>query len=126
MLLLSAAQASNVSPEKHTTQSLGQLFKIVIYPKDGKKIIGQYHDWVIHIEDAKGKTVDNARMAISGGMVTHGHGLPSKPQVTSYLGKGNYLIEGVLFNMAGDWTLQFVIWTPTHRDRARFDFGVAF
>jgi hypothetical protein len=111
---------------KEIKTSNENIFEVMIYPKDGDKIIGQYHDWIIHIEDIDGKIVDDARLGISGGMQAHGHGLPSKPLVTNYLGDGNYLIEGMLFNMSGNWTLQFLIQTPTARDIVRFDFDVSF
>ena len=56
----------------------------------------------------------------------HGHGLPTQPQVTRYLGEGRYLIEGMKLNMAGDWILLFGIETPTLRDQARLEFNVDF
>jgi len=63
---------------------------------------------------------------ISGGMDAHGHGLPTSPFVTSYLGQGKYLIEGLLFNMSGEWNLQFAIKSPKFSDRARLDFTLGF
>ncbi len=119
------AQAA-ATEEKLSAQSLDKAFHVSIFPKEGRAVIGQYHQWVIHVVDADGKVVENARLRIGGGMEDHGHGLPSKPQITTYLGEGNYLIEGVLFNMSGRWTLLFVIQTPQVVDRVRFDFDVAF
>jgi len=46
--------------------------------------------------------------------------------MTRYLGNGDYLVEGVLFNMAGKWTLQFLVQTPQQTDRVRFEFDVSF
>ncbi|MFK7794196.1 MAG: FixH family protein [Gammaproteobacteria bacterium] len=88
--------------------------------------IGQFHNWIITINDESGKPVENAKISIDGGMMGHGHGLPSQPVVTRYLLNGDYSIEGVLFNMSGEWTLNFYIQTPTLKDRVRFDIDISF
>jgi hypothetical protein len=41
-----------------------------------------------------GEPVENATIAVDGDMPEHGHGLPTCPQVTKYLGNGDYLVEG--------------------------------
>ncbi len=88
--------------------------------------IGQHHNWVITINDHTGIPVENAKISIDGGMMGHGHGLPSQPVVTKYLQNGDYFIEGMLFNMSGEWTLNFYIQTPTLKDRVRFDIDISF
>ena len=40
-------------------------------------------------------------------MPQHGHGLPTKPQVTRELGNGDHLVEGMKFNMGGWWVVKF-------------------
>ena len=59
-------------------------------------------------------------------MAAHGHGLPSQPLVTQYLGEGKYLIEGILFNMAGAWTLVIAIKNDNMIDTAQFDMTLDF
>ncbi|MEM0912235.1 MAG: FixH family protein [Pseudomonadota bacterium] len=97
-----------------------------IFPQDNETIIGQYHNWVIKLNDQNGVHIEDALFSIGGGMEGHGHGLPSQPIVTSYLGEGQYLIEGMLFNMAGDWTLLFLVQTPSLSEKIRFDFELQF
>lgn len=109
-----------------STTSFNEYFQVSISPQQQRMPIGDYHNWQLVLTDANGEVVNDARFKVSGGMVEHGHGLPSQPQVTRYLGGGRYLVEGLLFNMAGQWTLQFIIDTPMFSDRARFDFDVAF
>ena len=106
--------------------SQSDSFKLVIHPEGANYQIGQYHNWIINIKNVAGEPVNNALISIAGGMMGHGHGLPSQPVVTKVLNNGNYLIEGMLFNMSGEWTLDFHIKTPTVSDRARFNVELAF
>lgn len=71
--------------------------------------LGKLHSWVLHIETPEGKPIEKADILMRGGMPQHGHGFPSEPRVTRYLGKGDYLIEGVKFNMSGQWLMQFIV-----------------
>ena len=49
------------------------------------------------------------------------YGLPTKPEVTTDLGKGAHLIEGMKFNMPGWWTLTVSIEGPSGDDTATFN-----
>ena len=49
------------------------------------------------VRDAEGRAIDEAQISIDGGMLQHGHGLPTRPRVTRSLGDGIYEIEGVRF-----------------------------
>jgi len=71
--------------------------------------INQIHQWVLHIETAKGEPVSDANLELQGGMPLHDHGLPTNPIATEYLGEGNYLIEGMRFHMMGDWEITLEI-----------------
>jgi len=82
---------------------------------------GPLHAWVLTLTTPDGKPVEGARIAIDGGMPQHGHGLPTAPQATAYLGEGRYRIEGVRFNMSGWWELKFAISAPPGDDSAVFN-----
>ena len=71
--------------------------------------VGPMHAWTVTVEDSDGAPVEDARITIDGGMPQHGHGLPSAPAVTEALGGGQYLIEGMKFNMAGWWEIDLAI-----------------
>ena len=101
------------------------MFQVKIFPVEGDYKIRDFHNWVIEVTDESGP-VEGAAILMSGGMDAHGHGLPSQPEVTKALGAGRYLIEGVLFNMAGLWNLQFLIRTQKIEDLARFDITLEF
>ncbi len=54
-------------------------------------------------------------------MPQHGHGLPTRPQVTKNLGNGDYLVEGMKFQMGGWWVVDFTIDTAGKHDTVRFN-----
>lgn len=124
-LLLTCITALADAPSWQEYSQSGSL-KAKLRPEAETYQIGQYHNWVITINDDSGKPVENAKISIDGGMMGHGHGLPSQPVVTKHLKNGDYSIEGMLFNMSGEWTLNFYIQTPTQKDRVRFDIEISF
>ena len=79
------------------------------------------HSWTISLKARDGMPVEGATIKVNGGMPQHGHGLPSKPQVTRSLGDGRYLIEGMKFNMGGWWTVKFDITGPAGADTVTFN-----
>ena len=81
----------------------------VLEPEARPVPINRMHRWVLSVHTRQGKPVEDVPMAVSGGMPDHGHGLPTAPRVTKYLGNGRYLVEGVRFNMTGWWQLVFAI-----------------
>jgi hypothetical protein len=74
----------------------------------------------IVICDAAGQPVEDATIAIDGGMPQHGHGLPTQPRAVHSLTGGIYTIEGLRFNMGGWWELTFAINGPAGADRVIF------
>ena len=82
---------------------------------------GKLLSTTIAVRDANGKAVDNAEIAIDGGMPQHGHGLPTKPRVAKQLGDGRYMIDGLKFNMGGWWELKFAITNGATTDSVTFN-----
>jgi len=83
--------------------------------------VNQMHEWTLHVETADGTPVENANITVDGDMPQHGHGLPTRPQVTKYLGDGDYLVEGLRFQMAGWWVMDFTITANGQTDAVRFN-----
>jgi hypothetical protein len=79
------------------------------------------HQWTLHIETADGKPVQNATIKVDGDMPQHGHGLPTSPRVTKYLGNGDYLIDGMKFQMGGWWLMDLTITADTQIDAVHFN-----
>ncbi len=118
MTLLLALVASSDVAASEAWQATSERLEIQgrFEPHIGGLRIGVFQDWVLTLTDSKGEPVSSARISINGGMPGHGHGLPSQPEVTRYLGHGRYLVEGMLFNMSGDWVLTFTLATSEGQD----------
>ena len=84
--------------------------------------INETHSWVIHIETADENPVIDADISIDGGMPEHNHGFPTAPRVTENLGDGDYLLEGMRFNMGGVWVLALEISSGGETDSVTFEF----
>ena len=78
--------------------------------------INRIHSWIVHVTDADGVPLDDASIAVTGGMPAHDHGLPTAPKATRPLGSGDYLLEGVRFHMNGEWELLVTIEAAGRRD----------
>jgi lipopolysaccharide/colanic/teichoic acid biosynthesis glycosyltransferase len=83
--------------------------------------INEIHTWTIHLETSVGKPVENAKISVDGLMPEHGHGLPTEPQITNYLGNGDYTVEGMKFQMTGWWQVNFHIATNGQSDKVTFN-----
>jgi hypothetical protein len=83
--------------------------------------INQMHTWVFHLASAAGQPLEEAHITVDGEMPQHGHGLPTSPQVTQALGNGDYLVEGMKFNMPGWWVVNFHITANGQRDTVTFN-----
>lgn len=99
-------------------------FMVSIAPEAGAVEQGTLHSWVATVATADGKPVDDAQIAIDGGMPQHGHGLPTAPQMTAKLGEGRYRIEGVKFNMGGWWVIRLAITAAGTTDTVEFNLVV--
>jgi hypothetical protein len=83
--------------------------------------VGKLHTWTVTVSTPDGKPAQTAAISIDGGMPQHGHGLPTRPDVTTDLGGGAHLIEGMKFNMDGWWTLTVSIEGSAGSDTATFN-----
>jgi hypothetical protein len=93
----------------------------VSYSSEEPISINQMHTWTLHVETADGQPVEDATITVDGGMPQHGHGLPTAPQVTEYLGNGDYLVEGMKFQMGGWWEVRFNITAGDLNDTITFN-----
>jgi hypothetical protein len=94
----------------------------VSYKPEGATIpIKQLHSWTLHIARPDGTPVTDAVVGVDGDMPEHRHGLPTRPRVTRHLGNGDYLIEGIKFQMGGWWVMDFTIASGGRSDIVRFN-----
>jgi hypothetical protein len=111
--------AVDVSPDTSTTRMSQQGYYRVSYHSKVEPIpLNRIHSWTLHLETADGEAVDDAKIAVYGGMPVHKHGFPTAPRVTQGLGDGNYLVEGLKFSMTGHWELWLNIRSGDQTDKA--------
>jgi hypothetical protein len=90
-------------------------------PPAAAPAINQLHAWQIRLHRPDGTPVRDARFAVDGGMPQHGHGLPTRPQVTQELADGTYLMEGMKFSMTGWWEIKLAIQAAEGADSVVFN-----
>ena len=78
----------------------------------------------ILVTDGEGRAIENARLAIDGGMPQHGHGLPTRPRMTRSVAAGSYEVEGVRFNMGGWWEFKVTITSERGADTVTFNLSL--
>lgn len=82
--------------------------------------INQMHNWIVTLTTEQGLPAEGASIQVQGGMPAHNHGLATNPQITDYLGDGQYLLQGMRFHMNGQWTIQLNIEFNNRRHIAEF------
>lgn len=125
-----AATAGCMSPPKDldlalTRPTVENRYVVTLQPPVQPAAINQLHVWRVLLTTPTGAPVAQARIQVDGGMPQHGHGLPTKPQVTRELPGGGYLIEGMKFSMTGWWEIKLAIDGPAGADRVTFNTVVA-
>ncbi len=99
----------NIDPALRLQASKHGRFRMSIQPVVDAIRLHDLHSWRIHIESVDGIPIRPKRILIGGGMPQHGHGFPSQPTINRYLGDGDWLLEGVQFNMTGQWQIRFKV-----------------
>lgn len=108
----------NIATTRLTEQG---LYNVTFVSAIDPIAINQIHSWTLHIETTGGEPVEDAAVTVDGGMPQHGHGLPTRPQVTQNLGGGDYLVEGLKFQMGGWWEVRYVITADGQTDGITFN-----
>ena len=108
-----------------TRPSADSKYVVTLQPPAKPAAINQLHAWQVKLTSPVGVPVAHARIQVDGGMPQHGHGLPTRPQVTRELPEGGYLIEGMKFSMTGWWEIKLAIDGPAGADRVTFNTVVA-
>ena len=104
---------------QHPTQD--KKFVVAMQPPTTPPAINQIHSWQVKLSTPDGAPVTHARIDVDGGMPQHGHGLPTRPQVTRELADGTYLLEGMKFSMTGWWEIKLAIQTADAADKVTFN-----
>ena len=106
-VMATAAAPRQHAPDMEATTATGGTVRI--FSQLSPLQINRIHSWHIAITDADGEPVSEARIAVTGGMPDHDHGLPTQALVTAEIEPGIYLLEGMRFHMPGRWQIQVSI-----------------
>ncbi len=101
-----------------TRPSVANKYVVTLQPPATPAAINQLHAWQVRLASTTGAPITHARISVDGGMPQHGHGLPTRPQVTQELAAGTYLIEGMKFSMTGWWEIKLAIDNPDSPESA--------
>jgi hypothetical protein len=96
-------------------------FKVSYTASTGTVPVNQIHQWTLHVEAADGRPVEDATIGVDGDMPQHGHGLPTQPRITKNLSNGDYLVDGMKFQMGGWWLMDFAITANGESDAVHFN-----
>jgi hypothetical protein len=126
MVALAAALTACAAPPRDLDLSMRHpsaqgRYLVQMEPPTAVPAINQIHAWQIKVSSPDGAPVRNARIAVDGGMPQHGHGLPTRPQVTREVADGTYLMEGMKFSMTGWWEIKLAIQAAGGSDTAVFN-----
>ena len=108
-----------------TRPSVANKYVVTLQPPATPAAINQLHAWRVLLASSAGTPIAHAHITVDGGMPQHGHGLPTRPQVTQELPGGVYLIEGMKFSMTGWWEIKLAIDSPDGADKVTFNTVVA-
>lgn len=112
-LLMTACLATPAAALAQTFPPLqGDRYLLQVRSQLEPVAINRIHAWTLELRDRDGALVTDATITVRGGMPAHQHGLPTAPRVTEVLGPGRYLLEGMKFQMGGEWEVQFLIEAP--------------
>jgi hypothetical protein len=115
---------SNIPGDLDTSLSKASengLFIVTVSSQLDPVLINEIHTWLVTVATPQGEPVEEANLTLEHLMPQHGHGMPTEPGFTGYLGDGQYQLEGMKFNMPGWWMLDFTIQTPTQVDTVTFN-----
>ena len=97
-------------------ESTNKLFRATVTSALEPVVINQIHNWTLHLQTADSALVTDATITVTGSMPAHAHGMPTNPQVTQNLGNGDYLVEGIQFQMGGYWAVKLNITSANQTD----------
>lgn len=117
------AAADSDTPEQSLLTEQGG-YRITVRPQAGTVPVAKMHDWILHVETTSGEVFIPTQLVMLAGMPAHGHGLPSQPRITKYLENGDFLVEGVKFNMTGLWHIVVNVTGPTGPDQVLFELNL--
>lgn len=105
-------------PGAHPSE--GGLFLVSCRPVPAQVPLNQIHAWEVVVRTPDGAPVEGAAVTVDALMPAHGHGMPTRPQVSAGPGPGVYRVEGMKFQMPGYWIVMVHVDVGGEKDVASF------
>ena len=83
--------------------------------------VGPLQRWTLELSTPGGQPVRGAHIEVGGGMPEHGHSLPTAPTVREAGRPGEYVVDGLRFQMSGLWVVRFSVQAGAVRDAVQFN-----
>jgi hypothetical protein len=97
-------------------------FTVTIQPEDGGITRNQHFSLGVLVEPGAGAGTP-ASVSVDADMPSHGHGMNTKPE-TVHEGGQRYRANGMLFHMAGEWSIMVEISAGSTQERAFFPVSI--
>lgn len=82
------------------------------------------HRWIVRVETADGQPLSDATLGVDGDMPGHGHGMPTRPTVSPAGENGEFVVDGMKFQMGGLWVVEVAVRSAGRSDVARFNLNL--
>ena len=97
-------------------------FTVTIQPEGGGITTNRHFSLDVLLEPGAGAGTPNS-VLVDADMPSHGHGMNTKPE-TAPAGGNRYRASGMLFHMAGDWSIMVEISAGAAKERAFFPVSI--
>lgn len=116
------ASASDPPPDAVVAVSNDGAYQVAYLPEPSPVPLNDVFSLHVWVRDAKNTAewFSDAGLAADAAMPAHQHGMNVEPAIKP-LGKGDFLVEGMLFHMAGHWELYLDVTRGGITERAQFD-----
>lgn len=104
--------------------SAGDHFRVSLLSETFPVTINRMTAWKAHVETPDASPALDLKIGVAISATGLARLAPTAPRVTAALSGGDYVIEGVKFDMAGHWRVELRIDSGAIADRATFDIDV--
>lgn len=105
-----------------TRKTDGGHFTVTIQPEGGTITRNQHFSIEVLVEPGTGAAAPSS-VTVDADMPSHGHGMNTKPETTPE-GGPRYRAKGMLFHMAGEWSIMVEVAADAARERAFFPVSI--
>jgi hypothetical protein len=120
-----AGAGTSGGPITATATTVDGLYQVTYRARIDPIAAGNLHSWDLSVATAEGQPVEGAAMTMIGGMPIHTHGMATEPQIVAGAEPGAYVIEGIRFQMSGEWEVTLGITAGPGTDSVTFPLEVA-